>query len=78
MNAGTSTTSGDAVSYDCLLDEIDVAHHCKVSLSSVRKWRLFNRGPKFLKIGTSVRYRPEDLTAFLDSRPTGGGSGQAR
>jgi transcriptional regulator with XRE-family HTH domain len=60
-------------SSESLLDERDVADRLNVSVATVRRWRLFKTGPKFLKIGAAVRYRPEDLAAFLDSLPTGGG-----
>jgi predicted DNA-binding transcriptional regulator AlpA len=56
------------------LNEREVAGILAVSVASIRRWRLLNQGPKFLKIGASVRYRPEDVDAWLDSRPSGGGS----
>jgi hypothetical protein len=43
-----------------------------LSVASVRRWRLLRQGPKYLKIGAAVRYKPEDLTSWLESRPTGG------
>lgn len=55
-----------------LLNEYEVARFTGMSVASVRRWRLFQRGPKYLKIGSSVRYRPEDVRAYLDTRPTGG------
>lgn len=58
--------------FDSLLNEHDVARLMSVSLGSVRRWRLLRRGPQFVKIGASVRYRPEDIRAWLDSRPVGG------
>jgi hypothetical protein len=61
-----------------LLDERDVARITRMSLASVRRWRLLRRGPRYLKIGSSVRYRPEDLFAWLDSRPSSGSRGEAR
>lgn len=57
---------------DALLNEHDVARITGLSVASVRRWRLLRRGPKYLKIGSAVRYRSEDITAWLDSRPTGG------
>jgi len=57
-----------------LVTEHDVAEMLNVSVGTVRRWRLFDRGPRFLKIGASVRYRPEDVSDFLESRPTGGGN----
>ena len=56
-----------------LLNEHDVARITGLSVASVRRWRLLRQGPKYLKIGAAVRYKPEDITAWLESRPTGGG-----
>jgi len=55
-----------------LLNEHDVSRITGLSVASVRRWRVLGQGPRFLKIGASVRYRPEDLEAFLNTRPTGG------
>ena len=57
---------------ETLLNEHDVAHIIGLSVASVRRWRLLRQGPKYLKIGAAVRYNPEDLAAWLKSRPTGG------
>jgi predicted DNA-binding transcriptional regulator AlpA len=56
-----------------LLNEFDVARVTGLSVASVRRWRLFKQGPKYLKIGASVRYPAEDVRAWLEPRPTGGG-----
>lgn len=59
-----------------LLRESDVARITGMSLGSVRRWRLLRQGPRFIKVSESaksaVRYRPEDVSAWLESRPTGG------
>ena len=55
-----------------LLNEHDVARITGLSVASVRRWRLFRQGPRYLKIGAAVRYRPADISAWLESRPTGG------
>ncbi len=55
-----------------LLTERDVARITGLSVASVRRWRLFRLGPKFLKLGAAVRYKPEDVAAWLESRPHGG------
>lgn len=60
-------------SIETLLNEHDVARITGLSVASVRRWRLFRQGPKYLKIGAAVRYRIEDIRAWLDSRPAGGG-----
>ena len=56
-----------------LLNEHDVARITGLSVASVRRWRLLRQGPKYLKLGASVRYRAEDIAAWLESRPSGGG-----
>lgn len=43
------------------LTEKEVAKQIKVSLASLRRWRLLQRGPRFIKVGALVRYRAEDL-----------------
>ena len=58
---------------ETLLNEHDVARITGLSVASVRRWRLLRQGPKYLKIGAAVRYRPADVSAWLASRPTGGG-----
>jgi len=55
-----------------LLTEEEVAKRLHVSLASIRRWRLERRGPQFIKVGSLVRYRPEDLESWLSSLPTGG------
>jgi predicted DNA-binding transcriptional regulator AlpA len=56
-----------------LLNEHDVARITGLSVASVRRWRLLRQGPRFLKLGSAVRYKAEDVSAWLASRPSGGG-----
>ena len=58
---------------DSLLNERDVADITGMSVAWVRRQRLLGGPPKYIKISSAVRYRPEDLADFLASRPTGGG-----
>jgi predicted DNA-binding transcriptional regulator AlpA len=62
---------------EALLNEHDVARLTGLSVASVRRWRLFRQGPKYLKFGAAVRYKPEDISAWLESRPSGGGNQEA-
>jgi predicted DNA-binding transcriptional regulator AlpA len=55
-----------------LLNERDVSRIIGLSVASVRRWRLLRQGPRYLKLGSAVRYRPEDISEWLRSRPTGG------
>jgi excisionase family DNA binding protein len=54
------------------LTEKEVAKQIKVSLASLRRWRLLQRGPRFIKVGALVRYRAEDLDQWLENLPAGG------
>ncbi|MBI4910803.1 MAG: DNA-binding protein [Acidobacteria bacterium] len=56
-----------------LLNEFEVAKALRVSIATVRRWRLLRQGPRYLKIGASVRYTSQALVMFLSTRPTGGG-----
>ena len=57
---------------EALLTEHDVARITGLSVASVRRWRLLRQGPRYLKINAAVRYKPEDVRAWLESRPMGG------
>ena len=61
-----------------LMTEEQVAKQLSVSLASVRRWRLERRGPLFVKVGTLVRYRPEDIESWLCALPTGGSEMHSR
>ena len=56
-----------------LSDEKQLALQLRVSVEKVRKWRLKGGGPKYIKIGPLVRYRPEHVQEFLDQCPARGG-----
>jgi excisionase family DNA binding protein len=55
-----------------LLTEQQAAKYMAVSVAALRKWRVQGRGPTFHKLGTLVRYRIDDIEAWLASRPQGG------
>jgi predicted DNA-binding transcriptional regulator AlpA len=48
-----------------LLRERQVAEWLRVSPSCLRMWRHRDWGPKYIKIGRSVRYRPEAVDEFI-------------
>lgn len=37
-----------------------------VSVHTARSWRASNRGPRFIRLGSRIRYRIADLRAFID------------
>lgn len=53
-----------------LLNEHQVADSCAISVLTLRKWRGEGRGPRYVKIGTLVRYRPEDVDTWIQSHET--------
>lgn len=55
-----------------LLDERETAWLLEMSVSWLRYGRSVGTGPAFVKIGRAVRYRPEDITAWLNSQFSGG------
>jgi excisionase family DNA binding protein len=50
--------------YRRTLTDIEVAARLGVSRFTVRSWRLKGVGPRFLKMGRAVRYRPEDVQEY--------------
>jgi predicted DNA-binding transcriptional regulator AlpA len=42
-----------------------------VNASALRRWRRARKGPVCFRIGNSVRYRPTDLEAWLESQRVG-------
>lgn len=57
---------------ETLVNEHEVARAAGLSVATVRRWRLLRQGPKYIKIGASVRYKPADISLWLASLPSGG------
>jgi predicted DNA-binding transcriptional regulator AlpA len=57
---------------DRFLTEIEVSERTHISLATLRRWRLKNRGPRYSKFGSLVRYGEEDLTRWEQAQPCGG------
>lgn len=51
-----------------LLDERQLAALLRVSVSTLRNWRVGRRGPPFVKLGLrAVRYRVADVERFIEA-----------
>ncbi len=50
-----------------LLTEAAVARLLNIGPSTLRKWRQRGHGPKHLRLGGVVRYRPSAVEAFLNA-----------
>jgi len=46
----------------------EAATRLGLSASTLNKWRTQGRGPRYVKLGRSVFYRPADLDAWLVDR----------
>lgn len=57
------------ISYSADLPDLStrrqVAEYLQVSVAALDKWAIEGRGPKRLKLSRSVRYRREDVLAFV-------------
>jgi hypothetical protein len=78
LNKKEQQIGGDAVApspavYPQFRDEYFAAEFLDISVATMRRWRLFDRGPRYKKIGGSVRYAIGDLIEFLSTCPSGGG-----
>lgn len=54
------------------LTESEVAERTQISLATLRRWRLENRGPKYRKFGSLVRYPEDELASWEQNQPGGG------
>jgi predicted site-specific integrase-resolvase len=56
-----------------LVDEKQAAQILAVAPATLRVWRCTGRVPlRYVKVGSAVRYRIDDLTRFIESRTRGG------
>jgi len=53
---------------EALLKEQELASLLNLSLSMIRKDRRLGRGVPFVRMGRSIRYRPEDVRAYMNPR----------
>ena len=54
------------------LTDIEVAQSCGLKPSTLRKWRLQGRGPRWRRFGRAIRYLQSDLEAWQKTQPAGG------
>lgn len=53
-----------------LLTNEQAANYIGFQPSTLNHWRCSGRGPRFLRLGRYIRYRTEDLEAWLDAQPS--------
>jgi len=52
---------------DRLIDEHEAAEILNLKVATLRRWRWAHKGPCWIKLGGSVRYRRSDLDAFMEA-----------
>jgi predicted DNA-binding transcriptional regulator AlpA len=57
---------------ESFLTEIEVSRKTKISLATLRRWRLERRGPSYRKFGSLVRYGENELDDWMNAQPSGG------
>jgi len=66
MNPRATTTARDQTRETVrALTEREVADMLGLSVATLRAWRHRGKGPRFLRLGRSVRYLPSDLDDFV-------------
>ena len=60
-----------------LWDEQQTAAYRNCAVSSLQKERVRGEGPPFVKMGRLVRYRPEDVRAWIEARVVNSTSAKA-
>ena len=61
----TTTERGQMSDTTRALTEREVAELLGLSVATLRAWRHRGKGPRFLRLGRSVRYLPADLADFV-------------
>jgi len=62
-----TTPKGVDPVFDLLTPE-EAAELIRIETDTLNKWRFEGRGPRFIKLGSSVRYRRSDLATYLDQQ----------
>jgi len=55
------------------LTDLQTAEFLNISVSTLRRLRLVGGGPRWIRIGSSIRYPMRDLQEYVASVPSGGG-----
>ncbi|MBK1631206.1 hypothetical protein CKO31_10740 [Thiohalocapsa halophila] len=58
----------DAAPLRPFLTERQAAAYLAISPRTLQSWRVRGGGPRYVKVGANVRYRAEDLTAWVEDQ----------
>jgi predicted DNA-binding transcriptional regulator AlpA len=51
-----------------LISDVQLAAITKQHVQTLRNWRFHNQGPRYYKIGRSVRYAMSDVLSYFEER----------
>lgn len=54
-----------------LIDDSAVAEKLSIPTKTLAQWRYLGKGPRYIKVGRHVRYRPEDVETWIDQQTRG-------
>ena len=57
--------SSEQTNHPQLIKEAEAARILSVEISTLRRWRWAGRGPRFVRLGSAIRYETEVLTKFI-------------
>ncbi len=63
---GAAGPSVGAIPNTGLLNEHEAAQALGLKVATLRRWRWAGKPPRFLKIGSAVRYDPAELTSLIE------------
>jgi predicted DNA-binding transcriptional regulator AlpA len=55
---------------DELLDVAEAARLLHIKPGTLAQWRVYGKGPRFVRLGRAVRYTQKDLAAYVAARTT--------
>ncbi len=65
MNPQATTSRDRTQGTARAITEREVAERLGLSVATLRAWRHRGKGPRFLRLGRSVRYLPSDVNDFV-------------
>jgi hypothetical protein len=72
------SSKSEAAQVDPLWDDEALATFLGTHPRTPANWRTLGRGPKFYRVGKSIRYAPPDVREWLEARKVGSTSEPAR
>lgn len=54
-----------------MIDTRTLSEYLNIAEPTVRRWRREGKGPAFLRLGGSIRYRPEEVEKWIEQQQEG-------